>query len=813
MWRNTAECNGAPGVDDDGDGYVDDCYGINVINHTGDPYDSSGGHGTQLAGIIGAVGNNGIGITGVNWQVQIMTCKGATDDARLILCLDYVKMMKDRGVNIIATNNSYAFTCYDQPNTCYSQSLYDAILTQMNSGILFITVASNEARDNDATNSVYPGNYNLPNIITVAATVRNDNLAVCFGLFCLGGAGSNYGRLTVHVAAPGKDILSTKGNDYEAQGGTSLAAPHVAGLAALLKAQNPSHNWSAIRNLILSTGEFKPSLQGKTVTESRINAYNALTCGSNPFSGFTEPLPKIFGYPMTISAINIDCANPAGAPTVTVTPGGETVPLQDGISPDLASNDGVYSRLWTPSNFCADQLTLTSSTGVSTAVQIGGSYHCSIPSYNWRVIPGANNLNLSDESSATITAPFSVRFGANTYSSVNVGSNGVVSLDSSFPLLFFLNTSLPNNAYNTLIAPFWDDLYPVQGSSQNVVWEWLGSPPNRELVIEWRNVRHYDCSGSSSTTVTFQIVLFENINSVLFNYKDVVFGGSCSSKDYGKSATIGVQVSKDNLFTSAYEDDATQIAYNSQILNNSLAILWTAGTTSGGGTPALFRVERNTGNVFTDGAYYCGLSGSSGPGSPCFNTGIGADVAEHIDVSESVEPGDVVELDPNNSKQYRKARVPYSPSVAGVISTRAGISMANQSNKVGTDSLQYRESRALFECCTQDSLSLSLNFSLARLGPEAILLSGTSVSILAESWGNSLNVKGSRPLLALIGRVPVKATMENGPIRIGDLLTSSSKPGYAMRCSDPKVCEGIVIGKALESLENGEGLILMLIMR
>jgi len=153
-------------------------------------------------------------------------------------------------------------------------------------------------------------------------------------------------------------------------------------------------------------------------------------------------------------------------------------------------------------------------------------------------------------------------------------------------------------------------------------------------------------------------------------------------------------------------------------------------------TPAVFRVER-TGNVFTEGAYYPG----------------GADIAERIDVSEPVEPGDVVELDPNHPGQYRKVRQAYSHLIAGVISRAPGVTLATPSSS------------------------------------------------------------DNRPLLALMGRVLVKVTDENGPIRPGDLLVSSNKVGHAMRCPEPKACEGAIIGKALEPLEESTGFILMLVMR
>jgi subtilisin family serine protease len=154
-------------------------------------------------------------------------------------------------------------------------------------------------------------------------------------------------------------------------------------------------------------------------------------------------------------------------------------------------------------------------------------------------------------------------------------------------------------------------------------------------------------------------------------------------------------------------------------------------------TGAIFRIERTTGNACADGSWNAG----------------GADVAEYIAVSEPVEPGDVVELDPHNPKHYRKARAAYSTLLAGVISTQPGVVLGARTQSEG------------------------------------------------------------RALLALVGRVPVKATTENGPIRLGDLLTSASKPGYAMRCESAAQCEGAIIGKALEALNEGEGFILMLVMR
>jgi subtilisin family serine protease len=732
LWTNPGEIPGN-GIDDDGNGYVDDVYGIDTYYNDTDPFDGDG-HGTHVSGTIGAIGNNNVGVVGVNWSVKIGHCKflsdfGSGTTAGAISCLQYILNLKQTGNpanDIIATNNSWG-------GGGFSQALYDAIKAHMNAGILFIAAAGNSSANND-TALFLPASYYLPNVISVAATTHTDAKA----------GFSNYGRRTVHVGAPGQGILSTTpGNTYSTFSGTSMATPHVTGLAALIKAQFPSFTWYQIRNRILATGDVTTGMQNVTISDRRINAYGALTCNNVPFFGIWRPFATA-SWPMLIAVYWVNCENPAGPISVTITPGGTVLNLLDdgneAVSGDIYAGDGVYSAIWTgPADICVvGTFTLTFSNGQSTTVQVGGaqgSYSCTTPSPTWRTITGTN-LNLGDDTSTAITPGFPVKFGTTSYTTVNVGSNGVLSFTN--PITAFSNTQLPNTSYTTIVAPFWDDLYPT--GADNVYWEVLGTAPNRELVIEWRNVRPYACRNDTpAPTVTFQVVLFEATNHVLFNYQDVIFGGNCANLDKGGSATIGVQVST---------TDATQIGYNSQILSDNLTVHWTTVTATG----RIFRVERTTGNVYAAGS---------------FNSG-GADVAEYILASEPLEPGDVVELDPHNPKHYRKVREPYSPWVAGVISTAPGFVL-------GAKHL---------------SLALSVN-----------------------GEGRGEVEPGERPLLALLGRVPVKATTESGPIRPGDLLTSASKPGYAMRCEDIHRCEGAIIGKALEALDKGEGVILVLLMR
>ena len=195
MWVNTLEASGTAEVDDDGNGYVDDVYGIDTGQNDSDPMDIHG-HGTHVAGTISADGNSGLGITGVNWNGKIMTVKGFASDISLytdaeVEAFEYIMAMKDAGVNVVAVNGSYGGYYLDPIARDAIEALWDA-------GIIFVCAAGNDSTDNDV-NPHYPSSYDLDNIIAVAATEYNDDLA----------SFSNYGATSVDIGAPGSLVCST----------------------------------------------------------------------------------------------------------------------------------------------------------------------------------------------------------------------------------------------------------------------------------------------------------------------------------------------------------------------------------------------------------------------------------------------------------------------------------------------------------------------------------------------------------------------------------------------------------------------------
>lgn len=276
VWRNTSEIPDN-GIDDDRNGYVDDIVGYDFQNNDTDPSDDFE-HGSMVFGILGAQGNNGIGISGISWNAQIMCLKvlDAEGNSSISKAIDAIDYAIQKDVRII--NLSWGYI----PSSSPSRALEEAIVRSRDAGILVVASAGNGAQSGGQNNDLnvnranYPASYIMDNIISVAATDVSDQLADF----------SYYGAQSVDLGAPGVSILSTHPvNYYHYFTGTSASAPHVTGAASLLWAFNPALHYGEIKRLILETTDANESLNGKTLTSGRLNIARAIE--SSPSAGGT----------------------------------------------------------------------------------------------------------------------------------------------------------------------------------------------------------------------------------------------------------------------------------------------------------------------------------------------------------------------------------------------------------------------------------------------------------------------------------------------------------------------------------------------
>jgi subtilisin family serine protease len=332
MWNNPGEIPGN-GVDDDNDGYVDDVFGINTITGLGDPLDDQN-HGSHVAGTIGAAANDGNPHVGAAWQVRLMACKfldaggeGIFSDA--IECIEFAS---SKGARVISASwGAYSF----------SEALYDAIAAAGDLGVLFVAAAGNDGLDNDIGMANYPSSYDLNNVIAVAALDRNNELAYF----------SNFGRQSVDLAAPGVEIFScTAESDtsYDIYDGTSMATPHVSGVAALLVAQNPAVSVEELAARLIQFATPVAGFDQWLSSGGRVSAYNALVAQPDGLLEVAVELvgsPRILiGRPATFRVRVSDLAPITNA--VVAGALGETTNLvfrNDGMAPDARALDSGYT--------------------------------------------------------------------------------------------------------------------------------------------------------------------------------------------------------------------------------------------------------------------------------------------------------------------------------------------------------------------------------------------------------------------------------------------------------------------------------------
>jgi len=267
VWTNEAELNGQPGVDDDNNGCIDDIHGCDFANNDGDPMDDHG-HGSHVSGTIAGAANNNTDVVGVAWNativgVKFLTAGGSGSLENAIKSIDYAT-----GLHVNIMSNSWG-------GGGRSEALMEAIQRARDAGILFVAAAGNSGVNMDSRPE-YPAGYEVENIVSVAAVDSAGQLA----------SFSNYGH-SVDVAAPGVNILSTTPDGLQSWSGTSMACPHVSGVAALLFSQDPTRTFADVKERIRSSARPIASLRGKVAT-GMLDAYYALS-GEQPPADPNDP--------------------------------------------------------------------------------------------------------------------------------------------------------------------------------------------------------------------------------------------------------------------------------------------------------------------------------------------------------------------------------------------------------------------------------------------------------------------------------------------------------------------------------------------
>jgi uncharacterized repeat protein (TIGR01451 family) len=532
IWKNPGEVPGN-NVDDDGNGFVDDVNGYDFFHRDASVYDGAlndnetDAHGTHVAGTVGATGNNGQGVAGVNWQVSLMSMKilGREDESPAassvevtVRAYSYARMMRElwissggtKGANIRVLNNSYG-------GANFSQAELDAIRALGDAGILFVVAAGNDHTDNDRFPH-YPASYNVPNLISVMASNNRDSAAIF----------TNYGSRTVHLAAPGVDILSTTPNgSYSYNSGTSMAAPQVAGAAALICARYPGVSVERLRSALLFGGDEIVNIGG-TVSGRRLSAYGSL---QNLTETDTAP-------PATITDLHITGQTGRTIDLQWTAPGDDGATGRAAIY-ELRFADGNIS---TPAQFEGARALVAPRTGNAGAqqtatvripyrhlsgfiglravdnvglaggiAQVGFAVNQDIAdpyivteSAPATLSTGGTPLNLKgdDRYHDNYTLPFNFKYYAQSYSSVTVSTNGALYFqtpprlpyDPQNPLedAADFNSSLARLDAYQMIAGLWDDLrtdrhatddvYVVQPDPDRIIFRWQAVTFNSPLI-------------------------------------------------------------------------------------------------------------------------------------------------------------------------------------------------------------------------------------------------------------------------------------------------------------------------------------------
>ncbi|HJR09125.1 MAG TPA: S8 family serine peptidase [Pyrinomonadaceae bacterium] len=533
IWTNPGEVPNN-GLDDDGNGFADDVNGWDFHHGDKSVFDNEDGddHATHVAGTIGARGNNSVGVVGVNWRVKIMSLKvlgpegGST--ARILNGYAYALKMRERGINLRVLNNSYGGTGKSIP-------ALDAIRKLSDAGILFVVAAGNGGGDGVGDDNFslpdYPSNYDLPNVLAVASTNSNDFRS----------SFSNFSSRLVSMGAPGSSILSTTPNNtYSIFSGTSMAAPHVTGAAALVIAAKPDISMSQLRGVLAYSGDRITDLNAITTTGRRLNVAKAISSalendGGNPGFMFDFRVIAQTGRSVTLSWT---------APPDDLSTGSGTCADYDFFFRDSSTNSGFRLPATIQPAAPGTQQTVTldmpyrhfsgsieiraydnvgnfngSSTNVNIPTNSGSDPYTVALSAAQPLTSGGTNLFPSggDDKYTSYTLPFTFMYYGTPRNSLRVSSNGVLYFSTPQTRdggdADDAGSAVEDMQGQAMIAGLWDDI-DLNRTARSDSGVYVSQPDSSRVVFRWQGI---PCNSSQTTgactgggPVNFEIELRNN---------------------------------------------------------------------------------------------------------------------------------------------------------------------------------------------------------------------------------------------------------------------------------------------------------------